>query len=85
MRANEVCSHGAQGILDGASKGALENEFGTSNDDECMIKILERGEYQATTVSYLKSSFGFVILTIIQNKENQGDKNIMSGPTGITR
>lgn len=53
IRANAAYSHGAQGILDGASKGALENEFGTSNDDECMVKILEMGEYQATTVSWI--------------------------------
>lgn len=43
--------HGAQGLLDGASKGTLESEFGTSNEDECMIKILERGDYQTSTVS----------------------------------
>ncbi|KAE8162174.1 ribosome maturation protein [Aspergillus tamarii] len=40
--------HGAQGIMDGASKGILETEFGTSNEDQCIIKILENGEYQAT-------------------------------------
>lgn len=38
--------HGAQGVFDGASKASLENEFGTSKDDECMRQILERGEYQ---------------------------------------
>ncbi|KAF4759841.1 hypothetical protein N7455_012599 [Penicillium solitum] len=42
-------SHGAQGVLDTASQSALQNEFGTTNDDECMVKILEGGEYQATT------------------------------------
>lgn len=40
--------HGAQGHLDGASKAILENEFGTSNEDECIIKILENGEVQQT-------------------------------------
>ncbi|KAJ5623534.1 hypothetical protein N7490_012139 [Penicillium lividum] len=44
-------SHGAQGILDTASKAALENEFGTKNEDEVMIKILEGGEYQPDTAS----------------------------------
>ncbi|CAG8905760.1 unnamed protein product [Penicillium egyptiacum] len=39
-------SHGAQGLLDTASQSALQNEFGTTKDDECMIKILEAGEYQ---------------------------------------
>jgi ribosome maturation protein Sdo1 len=37
-------------VLDGASKATLENEFGTSNDDECIIKILESGEVQQTQV-----------------------------------
>lgn len=40
--------HGAQGVLDGASKATLENEFGTSNDDEAIIKILEKGSIQQT-------------------------------------
>jgi len=40
--------HGAQGVMDGASKSTLENEFGTSNDDECIIKILETGQVQTT-------------------------------------
>ncbi|KAA8649715.1 hypothetical protein EYZ11_003353 [Aspergillus tanneri] len=38
--------HGSQGVLDGASKGTLQNEFGTSNEDQCIIKILEKGDYQ---------------------------------------
>jgi len=41
--------HGAQGVLDGASKSTLENEFGTSNDDQCIVKILEKGTVQQTT------------------------------------
>jgi hypothetical protein len=47
-------SHGAQGVLDSASKNALENEFGTSNEDDCLVKILEGGEYQTSAV---RSSF----------------------------
>ncbi|KAJ5169892.1 uncharacterized protein N7500_002675 [Penicillium coprophilum] len=42
-------SHGAQGVLDTASQSALQNEFGTTKEEECMVKILEGGEYQATT------------------------------------
>ena len=45
------CRHGAQGVLDTASKSTLDNEFGTSNEDECMIKIMERGSIQETEVS----------------------------------
>ena len=37
-------------MLDGASKATLENEFGTTNDDECIIKILEKGEVQQSQV-----------------------------------
>ncbi|KAE8379956.1 ribosome maturation protein [Aspergillus bertholletiae] len=40
--------HGAQGIMDGASKGILQTEFGTANEDECITKILENGDYQSS-------------------------------------
>jgi ribosome maturation protein Sdo1 len=33
-------------MLEGASKGELENEFGTSNEDEAVLKILEKGSLQ---------------------------------------
>lgn len=42
--------HGAQGQMDGASKASLENEFGTSNEDEVIKKILEGGNPQTVTV-----------------------------------
>ncbi|KAK4237141.1 ribosome maturation protein [Achaetomium macrosporum] len=38
--------HGAQGMLEGASKAMLENEFGTSKEDEAVLKILEKGSLQ---------------------------------------
>jgi len=38
--------HGAQGLLEGASKSTLENEFGTSKEDEAVLKILEKGSLQ---------------------------------------
>ncbi|KAG8533675.1 uncharacterized protein KY384_001416 [Bacidia gigantensis] len=40
--------HGAQGVLDTASKSTLENEFGTTNEDEVITKILEGGNIQET-------------------------------------
>lgn len=46
--------HGAQNVGDEASKSTLENEFGTSNDDECMTKILEGGTVQSTEVSHVE-------------------------------
>ncbi|KAL1977335.1 hypothetical protein VTN31DRAFT_194 [Thermomyces dupontii] len=42
--------HGAQGVLDGASKGMLESEFGTSRDEDVVTQILEKGELQSFTV-----------------------------------
>ena len=43
--------HGAQNAYDEASKATLENEFGTSKEDDCMIQILEKGDLQHTSVS----------------------------------
>jgi ribosome maturation protein Sdo1 len=42
--------HGAQGQLDSASKASLENEFGTSNEDEVIKKILMEGQPQTFEV-----------------------------------
>lgn len=47
--------HGAQGELDTASKATLENEFGTSNEDEVVKKILQEGQLQTSSVSYYPS------------------------------
>ncbi|GAB7355165.1 hypothetical protein MBLNU459_g5733t1 [Dothideomycetes sp. NU459] len=35
--------HGTQGIMDTASNGALDNEFGTHKEEEVVAKILEQG------------------------------------------
>jgi len=48
--------HGAQGELDTASKAALENEFGTSKDDDVVKQILEKGDLQTSTNSERGSS-----------------------------
>ncbi|KAK9467128.1 ribosome maturation protein [Lipomyces arxii] len=37
---------GFQGILDEASRASLENEFGTKNIDDVIVKILKEGEFQ---------------------------------------
>ncbi|KAL2869819.1 SBDS family protein [Aspergillus lucknowensis] len=42
-------NRGSQGVLDGASKASLENEFGTANDEDCVRKILEGGDLQGYT------------------------------------
>jgi hypothetical protein len=49
--------HGKQGILNTASKGQLENEFGTSNEDEVMKKILTDGSVQSSEVRNPPSIF----------------------------
>jgi len=38
--------------MDGASKASLENEFGTSNEDEVIKKILEQGQPQTIEVRH---------------------------------
>lgn len=58
----DVCRHGAQGRLDGASKATLENEFGTANEDEIIKLILEKGTFQETEVSFYWRSLIFSIL-----------------------
>ncbi|EAQ93311.1 hypothetical protein CHGG_01546 [Chaetomium globosum CBS 148.51] len=37
---------GHQGILDGVSNAMLENEFGTSKDEDAVFQILEKGRLQ---------------------------------------
>jgi len=37
--------------MDGASKSILADEFGSEKEDDCIVKILENGEYQNITVS----------------------------------
>ncbi|KAF2813095.1 putative RNA binding protein [Mytilinidion resinicola] len=39
---------GTQGILDAASNGSLEGEFGTHKDDDVVKAILEKGTVQET-------------------------------------
>lgn len=48
--------HGAQGILNEASKSHLENEFGTSAEEKIIEKILRGGSPQVSTVSHLPAN-----------------------------
>lgn len=45
--------HGAQGQHDEASKGQLESEFDTTVNEDVIKKILEEGQVQQGSVSYL--------------------------------
>lgn len=38
-----TCRQGNQGNLDTASKGTMEDEFGTSKEDDVMQQIIEKG------------------------------------------
>jgi len=40
---NGISSHGNQGTLDTAAKGTLEAEFGSSKEEDVIVKILEKG------------------------------------------
>ena len=42
--------HGTQGVLDTASKGTLDTEFGTTNQDDVIAQILEKGDVQESEV-----------------------------------
>ena len=39
-------------MLEGASRGLLENEFGTSNEDDVVLKILQGGSLQEFEVCF---------------------------------
>ena len=39
-------------MLEGASRSLLENEFGTSNEDDVMLKILQSGTVQEFEVCF---------------------------------
>jgi ribosome maturation protein Sdo1 len=44
--------------MDSASKATLENEFGTTNDEEAIKQILEKGTLQESEVrNFLASLF----------------------------
>lgn len=43
--------HGNQGTLDAASNGTLEQEFGTSREEDVVQQILEKGTVLETEVS----------------------------------
>ncbi|KAI9893841.1 MAG: hypothetical protein M1814_005394 [Vezdaea aestivalis] len=59
----ETGKQGAQGKLAEASNNMLENEFGTSNEDECLKKILEKGSVQETEASTPSRAQHVVALT----------------------
>lgn len=60
----QPCRHGPQGMHNEASRDTLEREFGTSNDQEVIFHILEKGEIQECVVSTDLSFISPVIVRI---------------------
>ena len=69
MHADAACRHGTQGIHDTASKGTLEDEFGTSNEDDVMQQILEKGTVIETEVSTDEASGIFYRFSLTNHAE----------------
>ena len=66
--------------MDTASKATLENEFGTKNEDECIAKILEKGQAQLTQVRHMPENFDVIAANhISQTHERGGDRNDTMG------
>ncbi|KAJ5453735.1 ribosome maturation protein [Penicillium daleae] len=68
----QPCRHGPQGIHNEASRDTLEREFGTSNDQEVIFHILEKGEIQecvvSTNLSFISPLFIFITDTDINTQ-----------------
>jgi ribosome maturation protein Sdo1 len=68
--------------MDGASKATLENEFGTHNEDDILIKILEKGEMQASDVRIIlreASDQSLLNSSSLQAGPRQGSTNDSKG------
>lgn len=66
--------------MDGASKSALDNEFGTHNEDEVIKQILTKGSVQTGEV-YSPLPVALFVTNIIQESGRGGDRNITQGGT----
>uniref|UniRef100_A0A060SXD0 ARAD1A08404p n=1 Tax=Blastobotrys adeninivorans TaxID=409370 RepID=A0A060SXD0_BLAAD len=47
--------HGSQGVLDEAPKGQLQSDFGTTNVDDVVAKILREGESQPVNPKFVNA------------------------------
>ena len=73
-------------MLDAASHGALDSEFGSHKDDDVVAQILEKGTVQQHEVR----SFDKIMISVngmdadrqpfLQEHGRSGDKNITQGP-----
>lgn len=62
-------SHGTQGRYETASKATLENEFGTSNPEDAIKQILEKGTLQESQVCFF--SFRSNLWLVQEDKEDK--------------
>ena len=77
-------SHGAQGTLDGASKATLENEFGTSVEEEIIKQIIEKGSIIQTAVS-VWASFSLTYANIIRALSDKDQRTTAWVPEAVTK
>jgi hypothetical protein len=72
---------GVTGQLNVAPKWELENEFGTSDTDTIIKKILLEGKLEKTIVRHQCLSFCLATCAeiMLQNSERQGYRNITKG------
>jgi Shwachman-Bodian-Diamond syndrome (SBDS) protein len=67
--------HGTQGTLNRASKGVMENEFGTSKEDDVVKKILEDGAVQEQKVCAPPPVLMAQLTLLSQGPARQGERN----------
>lgn len=68
--------------MDGASKATLENEFGTHNEDDILVKILEKGDLQASDVRSIQNGEidqSLLTYSSLQAGPRQGSTNDSKG------
>lgn len=53
-----IFRHGSQGVLDTASHGTLDTEFGTHKEEDVVIQILEKGKVETTEVRFVPPHLG---------------------------
>jgi len=73
--------HGSQGVMDTASHGTLDAEFGTHKEEDVVQQILEKGNVQNHEVWHCPSFTMVNLLTIAQEGGRIGDRNITQGGT----
>lgn len=77
--ADKDLRHGNQGVLDTASHGTLDEEFGTHKEEDVVMQILEKGDVQESAVRIFSRDAVLASLTAQQAKGRDGDRNQSKG------